>query len=102
MTYLSLSLRGKVVLLSNIYQFDEVTRQWCTDMTYFRISKIKHCLTQIETAGGNVRPFLISSPWCHEVNIVWLYYRCSVFIFVKIRVNVSLSSQNLKAFFFPS
>lgn len=40
MTYLSLSLRGEVVLLCNIYQFDEITWQRCTDMTYFRISKM--------------------------------------------------------------
>lgn len=37
MTYLALSFRGKVVLLSNIDQFDEVTRQRCTDVTLLTI-----------------------------------------------------------------
>lgn len=46
MTYLTLSFRGKVVLLSNIDQFDEVTWQWCTDMTLLTI-RISNMITGI-------------------------------------------------------
>lgn len=46
MTYLALSFRGKVVLLGNIDQFDEVTWQWCTDMTLLTI-RISNMITGI-------------------------------------------------------
>lgn len=44
MTYLALSFRGKVVLLSNINQFDEVTWQRCTDVTLLTI-RISNMIT---------------------------------------------------------
>lgn len=45
-TYLALSFRGKVVLLSNIDQFDEVTWQRCTNVTLLTI-RISNMITGV-------------------------------------------------------